>query len=162
MVLNQNYEPATVCNVQKAVILLYLQKAELIEAFETKAVRSVYSAMPYPSIVRLAQYVPIPFKKIILSRKNILRRDGHRCQYCGRSDAVLTVDHVFPRARGGEETWENLVCACVHCNNKKGDRTPEEAKMRLDRKPLRPNHVTFLRHYMGSFDDRWKPYLFMR
>ncbi|MBS4028593.1 MAG: HNH endonuclease [Ignavibacteriales bacterium] len=117
--------------------------------------------MPYPSIVRLSSYVHIPFKKIILSRKNILRRDGHRCQYCGRSDVTLTVDHVIPKAHGGEETWENLVCACVTCNNRKGDRTPEESNLKLMRKPLRPNHVTFLRHFMGSFDDRWKPYLFM-
>jgi len=161
LVLNQNYEPTSVCNVQKAIILLFLGKAELIEAFERKAIRSVNSRMPYPSIVRLSSYVHIPFKKIILSRKNILRRDGHRCQYCGRSDVTLTVDHVIPKAHGGEETWENLVCACVTCNNRKGDRTPEESNLKLMRKPLRPNHVTFLRHFMGSFDDRWKPYLFM-
>jgi len=138
-----------------------LKKAELIEAFDGKLVRSVSNAMPYPSIVRLSSYVHIPYKKIILSRKNILRRDGHRCQYCGRLEMTVTLDHVIPKARGGEETWENLVCACVSCNNKKGDRTPEEAQMPLGRKPLRPNHVTFIRHFMGNFDDRWKPYLFM-
>jgi 5-methylcytosine-specific restriction endonuclease McrA len=106
-------------------------------------------------------YIRVPYKKIILSRKNILRRDAHKCQYCGRSDLTLTIDHVVPVSRGGEDTWENLVCACVQCNNKKGFSTPEEATMPLRRKAMRPNHVTFIRHFVGSLDERWKPYLFM-
>jgi hypothetical protein len=146
LVLNHNYEPLSVCNVRKAVILLFLGKAELIEASDGRSLHSVSMAMPFPSIVRLSIYVRIPFKKIVLSRKNILRRDGH---------------HVIPRARGGEETWENLVAACVRCNNKKGDRLPGEAQMPLMRRPIRPNHVMFIRDYVGSVDDCWKPYLFM-
>jgi len=151
----------SVCNVKKAIILLYLGKAELIEAYDGKMVRSVSMSMPFPSIVRLGVYIHVPYKRIILSRKNILRRDGHRCQYCGRSDRPLTVDHVIPKAKNGEETWENLVTACVDCNNRKGDRTPEEANMKLLRKPMCPNHVTFIRHFVGDVDERWKPYLFM-
>jgi 5-methylcytosine-specific restriction endonuclease McrA len=161
LILNQNYEPMSVINVKKAIVLLYLGKAELIAAHDGKAVRSVSLAMPFPSIVRLSMYVKVPFKKIILSRKNILRRDGHRCQFCGRSDIPLTIDHINPVSRGGEESWENLVCACVSCNNKKGDRTPEEAEMPLRRKPVRPNHLTFIRHFVGTLDERWKPYLFL-
>lgn len=161
LVLNHNYEPLSVCNVKKAIILLYLGKAELIAAIDGKLLHSVSRAMPFPSIVRLSIYVRVPFKKIVLSRKNILRRDGHRCQYCGRADVPLTVDHVIPRARGGSDLWENLVCACVRCNNKKGDRTPHEAQMPLLRKPIRPNHVMFIRDFVGTVDDRWKPYLFM-
>ena len=76
----------SVINAKKAIILLYLGKAELIEAHAGNRIRSVSASMPFPSIVRLSMYVRVPFKKIILSRKNILRRDGHRCQYCGRSD----------------------------------------------------------------------------
>jgi 5-methylcytosine-specific restriction endonuclease McrA len=133
----------------------------LIEATDGRFLHSVSMAMPFPSIVRLSVYVRIPFKKIVLSRKNILRRDGHRCQYCGRVDVPLTVDHVIPRARGGEDSWENLVAACVRCNNKKGDRLPGESMMNLLRKPIRPNHVMFIRDFVGSVDDRWKPYLFM-
>ena len=151
----------SVCNVKKAIILLYLGKAELIEAYDSKRVRSVSVVMPFPSIVRLSVYINIPYKKIILSRKNILRRDGHRCQYCGRGDVSLTVDHIVPKARGGDDTWENLVTACVECNNRKGDRTPEEAHTLLLRRPMRPNHVTFIRHFVGNLDERWKPYLFM-
>ena len=118
-------------------------------------------ALPFPSIVRLGIYVQIPYKKIILSRKNILRRDGHHCQYCGRSEVSLTIDHIIPKARMGEDSWENLVTACVECNNRKGDRSPEEAHMKLLRKPMRPNHVDFIRHFVGNMDERWKPYLFM-
>ncbi len=161
LILNQNYEPMSVINVKKAIVLLYLGKAELIEANDGKRVRSVSMSMPFPSIVRLSVYVKVPFKKIILSRKNILRRDGHRCQYCGRTEVALTIDHLMPVSRGGEDTWENLVCACVDCNNRKGDRTADEARMPLHRRPIRPNHVTFIRHYVGVLDERWKPYLFL-
>lgn len=161
LILNQNYEPMSVCNAKKAIILLYLGKAELVEASDGKIIRSVSLSMPLPSIVRLGVYIHVPYKKIILSRKNILRRDGHRCVYCGRSDISLTVDHIVPKARKGEDTWENLVTACVGCNNKKGDRAPEEAHLKLLRKPMRPNHVTFIRHFVGNIDDRWKPYLYM-
>jgi 5-methylcytosine-specific restriction endonuclease McrA len=161
LILNQNYEPMSVINVKKAIVLLYMGKAELIAANDALQVRSVSMSMPFPSIVRLSVYVRVPFKKIILSRKNILRRDGHRCLYCGRGDIPLTLDHVVPLSRGGEESWENLVCACVKCNNRKGDRTPEEANMPLRRRPMRPNHVTFISHFVSSLDERWKPYLFL-
>src|SRR4030095_5222510 len=113
------------------------------------------------SIVRLSVYVRVPHKKIILSRKNILRRDAHRCQYCGRGDVPLTLDHVHPISKGGDESWENLVTACVSCNNTKGDQTPEESRMQLRRKPMRPNHVTFISHFVGPLYDRWNPYLFL-
>lgn len=161
LILNQNYEPMSVINVKKAIVLLYLGKAELIEAHEGRVIRSVSTTMPFPSIVKLSMYVKVPYKRIILSRKNILRRDGHRCQYCGRADLTLTIDHVVPVSRGGEDSWENMVCACVRCNNRKGDRTPEEANMPLLRKPMRPNHVSFISHFVSRMDERWKPYLFL-
>jgi 5-methylcytosine-specific restriction endonuclease McrA len=161
LILNQNYEPMSVINVKKAIVLLYLGKVELIEVNDGLKVRSVSMSMPFPSVVRLSVFVRVPFKKIILSRKNVLRRDGHRCQYCGRSDIPLTVDHVLPISRGGEDAWDNLICACVKCNNTKGDRTPDEARMALRRRPIRPNHITFIRHFVGSLDERWKPYLFL-
>ncbi len=151
----------SVISARKAIVLLFLGKAELLEAYDGKQLRSVSMSMPFPSVLRLALYVKVPEKNIILSRKNILRRDGHRCQFCGRGDLSLTLDHVLPVSRGGEDTWENLVCACVDCNNRKGDRTPEEASMPLRRKPMRPNHVTFIRQFVGTVNERWKPYLFL-
>jgi len=161
LILNGNYEPLAICNVPKAIILLYLYKAELVSAFEGKAVHSVNAAIPFPSVIRLSNYVRVPFKKVILSRKNILRRDGHRCQYCGSSSGSLTVDHIMPRSRGGEDSWENLVSACLRCNNRKGSHTPDEAEMPLMKRPIRPNHVTFLRQYAGKIGKDWEPYLFM-
>jgi len=138
-----------------------LGKAELVAAIDGRNLRSVSRTMPFPSIVRLSFYVRVPYKKIVLSRKNIIRRDGHQCQYCGRGEVTLTVDHVIPRSKGGNDSWENLVAACVGCNNRKGDRTPSEAGVKLQRKPIRPSHVMFIRHFVGIVDDNWKPYLFM-
>jgi len=160
LVLNQNYEPLMICNAKRAIILVYLGKAEIVERDEFW-VRSVRQAFPLPSIVRLVRYIQRPRKQVVLSRKNILKRDNHRCQYCGASKKPLTVDHVIPKERGGEDSWENLVTACVDCNSKKGNRTPEEANMPLLSRPRRPTYVIFLRRFVGVVDDRWKPYLFM-
>lgn len=162
LVLNQNYEPLSVCTVRKAVILLWLGKAEMVAHRSNRVLRTVSSAYPYPSIVRLSLYIHVPYKKVELTRKNILRRDDHRCVYCGKTTPPLTVDHIMPRSRHGGDTWENLVCACVRCNNRKGNRTPEEAGMKLRVKPFRPNHVTFIQNVVGIIDTEWEPYLFMR
>jgi 5-methylcytosine-specific restriction endonuclease McrA len=160
LVLNRDYSALTICSVQRAVILIHLQKAELVESAPGRYVRSPSVKFPYPSIVRLKMYVRVPFRRIMLSRKNVLRRDGFNCQYCGSRDR-LTVDHVLPKSRGGKDTWENLVAACTSCNNRKGNRTPEEAHMPLRRKPFRPSHVMFIRDYVGNVSDKWKPYLFL-
>lgn len=158
--LNQNYEAMSICNTQRAVILLYLGKAELIAAKDSQMIRSISTAMPFPTIVRLRIYIRVPYKKIVLSRKNILRRDLYSCQYCRRSDN-LTIDHVIPKSKGGDDSWENLITACIDCNNKKGDRTPEDSKMSLTKKPTKPSHITFMKHFIGKIDEEWKPYLYM-
>jgi 5-methylcytosine-specific restriction endonuclease McrA len=160
LVLNQNYEPITICNARRAIILTYLGKAEVISSVNNKVIRTVYRTFEYPSIVRLIIFVRVPFKKIILSRKNIIRRDNHRCQFCGAS-SNLTIDHIIPKSRGGEDTWENLTTACIKCNNKKGDRILEEAKMVLYNNPKKPSHITFIKNFAGKVDEDWKPYLFM-
>jgi 5-methylcytosine-specific restriction endonuclease McrA len=139
---------------------MFLGKAELVSSVDNKYINTVYRTFVYPSIVRLSLFVRVPFKKIILSRKNILRRDNHRCQYCG-STSALTIDHIIPKSRGGDDTWENLVVACIKCNNKKSDRTPEEAKMSLRTKPKKPSHITFIKNFVGRVDEEWKPYLYM-
>lgn len=158
--LNQNYEPMTITNAKKAIILVYLGKAEMIEK-NNVLVHSVRTSLPLPSIVRLTRYINVPRKRIILSRKNIIKRDNHQCQYCGSRNGPVTIDHIIPRDRGGEDTWENLVCACVKCNSKKGNRMPEEARMRLAKKPQRPNYIFFIRYFVGTIDSRWEPYLYM-
>jgi 5-methylcytosine-specific restriction endonuclease McrA len=103
----------------------------------------------------------VPYRRVELSRKNILRRDGFRCQYCGSHSHPLTLDHVIPKSRGGGDAWENLVAACIPCNNRKGSRTPEEAGLRLLSYPRKPNHIVFLSHFMGKVDEPWKQYLFI-
>ncbi|MFH1197668.1 MAG: HNH endonuclease [bacterium] len=139
---------------------MILGKAELVKNDDRKDIHSIAKTYPWPSVIRLHSFIRVPYKKIILTRKNILKRDGHKCAYCGRGDLPLTIDHVIPRARGGEDSWENLVAACLKCNNKKSDRTPEESGLRLKIKPYAPNHIMFIRHSAGRLDDSWKPYLF--
>jgi len=96
----------------------------------------------------------------MLSRKNILRRDKHVCAYCGRGDLPLTIDHIIPKSNGGEDTWDNLITACLPCNNKKGNRTPAEADMPLRFKPYKPNYVIFLANALNRIDENWKTFLF--
>ncbi|MFT4604993.1 MAG: 5-methylcytosine-specific restriction endonuclease McrA [Rhodothermales bacterium] len=160
LVLNQDYRALTICSVQRAIILILLQKAELVNAEEGRYVRSPSHAFPWPSVVRLRAYVSIPYKRITLTRKNVLQRDRHRCQYCGDKER-LTIDHLIPKSRGGRDTWENLVTACVPCNNRKGSRTPDEARLKLHRQPFRPSYVMFIRDFVGTVDEGWKPYLFL-
>lgn len=160
LVLNQDYRALTITSVQRAIVLVLLQKAELVESESDRYVRSPSTHVPWPSIVRLKAFVRVPYKRIMLTRKNVMRRDRGRCQYCGSRDK-LTIDHVLPKSRGGRDTWENLVAACVPCNNRKGDRTPEEAGYELARKPFRPSYVMYIRDFVGTMDDTWKPYLFL-
>lgn len=160
LVLNQDYSALTVCSVERAVILIHLRKVHLVESADERYVRSPSTRLPWPSIVRLKNYASVPYKRVMLSRKNVLKRDQNTCQYCG-AENNLTIDHVVPKSRGGRDTWENLVAACVSCNNQKGDRTPEEAEMDLERQPFRPSYVMFLRDFAGEVSDEWKPYLFL-
>jgi 5-methylcytosine-specific restriction endonuclease McrA len=161
LLLNQNYEPLSVCSARRAIVLLFQGKAEMIETADGLKIRTVTNSYSLPSVVRLWQYRRVPYKRIMLTRKNIITRDNHRCQYCGSTKGSMTVDHVIPRTRHGTEAWENMVCACVKCNNKKGDRTPHEAGMKLLKRPKRPSHIMFIQRYIGNADQRWRQYLFM-
>ena len=160
LVLNQNYEPIAICNARKAVILVYLGKAEIVESMDAE-IRSVSLSIDFPSVVRLQIYVYKPFSPVILSRKNILRRDRLTCQYCEKKTTPLTVDHIIPRAFGGKDTWENLVCACLRCNNRKGNQTPDQAGMKLLKKPNRPSRLFFLQIFIDKPHESWRPYLFL-
>ena len=160
LVLNQNYEPLNVCSVRRALVLIFRGKAQHVET-SGQVIRSVRQEFPVPSVVRLDRYVHAPRRRVVLSKRNILKRDNYECQYCGRRDLKLTIDHVVPRRLQGPDTWENLVAACMVCNAKKGDRRPEQAGLALLRKPKRPNNVTFIRNFVGVSDHRWKPYLFL-
>lgn len=157
LVLNASYEPLNITSWRRAVVLLLKGKAEQIEHNG----KVVYGNIPLPTVIRLRHYVHVPHKEIPLTRRNVLYRDGHRCQYCGCYGEDLTLDHVIPRSRGGEDTWENVVSACVRCNVKKGNRTSWEAGMPLLRQPRRPHSTLYfeISKAVGSGSHReWLKY----
>jgi 5-methylcytosine-specific restriction endonuclease McrA len=163
LVLNATYEPVHVTRVRRALVLM-LKGVAQAEETNTAEVHSTSRTLQAPSVIRLLSYRHIPQQTRALSRKNILMRDRYICQFCGRRfpAAELTLDHVFPRSRGGRSTWENLVACCYGCNNRKGDRTPEEAGLRLVRKP-RPftlHTSRQLMRLMANQEEKWRKYLF--
>ena len=160
LVLNQDYQPLSICSVQRSMKLLFLDKAELLHDDPKKELRTIRKAYQFPSVIRLRSYIRVPYNKVVLSRRNIMRRDNFTCMYCGKKND-LTIDHVLPKSRGGKDVWENLTTACEKCNVKKGNKTPEEAKMSLSKQPYRPIPITFFRDYNGNVQEYWKPYLYM-
>ncbi len=158
LVLNQDYSPISVCSAERAFLLLYLDKAELIHHAEDAEMRTVNASYPMPSVIRLSRYIVIPFKRVMLTRQNLFKRDGNACLYCG-STKDLTLDHVLPKSRGGDSSWTNLATACKKCNSLKGDKTPEEADMPLSKEPFKPSYVMFVRNFSGFTSDDWLKYL---
>ena len=161
LLLNQSYEPLTVCNVKRAITLIYLGKAEMVEK-NSGWLHSVSMQIPIPSVIRLGRQIKVPRTRILLNRKNLIIRDNHTCQYCGKKTSPLTIDHVIPKHYGGKDTWENLVVACQACNHRKANRTPEQAGMTLIRKPQKPHYFFYLQKIIGVKDQQWKPYLFIK
>ena len=163
LVLNASYEPINVCTERRAVVMIFKGIARM-EEHNGHMLHSAQITMHAPSVIRLTEYIHIPFKSRSLSRKNILLRDHSTCQYCGRqfSPSELTLDHVLPRSRGGDSTWDNLVGCCKRCNHLKGNRTPEEARMYLIRRPRAFSlHVNRqIMRYIGRADMTWRKYLF--
>jgi 5-methylcytosine-specific restriction endonuclease McrA len=159
LVLNASYEPLNVCTVRRAHVLVYKGKAEVVERLE-RPLRSATRTFTWPHVIRLVQYVRVPRavqRKI--SRRALFARDGWQCAYCGSAGGRLTLDHVVPRSRGGESTWENVVTACAPCNHKKGDRTLEESGLTLRRLPRPPQPVLFIKLAAPRLPSGWKPYL---
>jgi 5-methylcytosine-specific restriction endonuclease McrA len=158
LVLNASFEPLNITSWRRAVVLLIKGKAEQLE----HNCRYIYADFPLPSVIRLRQYVRVPYKEIPLTRRNILERDRQTCQYCNHRGDQLTLDHVIPRSRGGGESWENLVAACVRCNVKKGSRTPKEAGMALLTQPRRPHsslHFEIIKYTQDDRNQEWKKYV---
>lgn len=160
LLLNQNYEPLSVCRARRALVLVLLQKAEPVERYDLE-LRSVNTSMTVPSVLRLNYYVRVRRREVPLTKRNVMRRDDNTCQYCGRRHAMMTTDHVIPRSAGGADLWENLVCACSECNARKGNRTPAQARMVLRRKPKTPHYITFAVNALGDVPDTWRQYLFL-
>lgn len=158
LIVNGHYEPLTVCHARRALVLLVLGRAEMVEASEF-TVRSAFQIWTVPSIIRLVRAVRPHRRSTALTKKNVLKRDGHRCQYCGSTHGKMTTDHVVPRSQGGAESWRNLVCACAACNRAKGNRTPQQAGMRLLRPPSVPRGIGAVTLLGTLPDPRWRPFL---
>jgi 5-methylcytosine-specific restriction endonuclease McrA len=158
LVLNATYEPLSVVSTRRAVVLLVREKAELVESHD-RHWASEHIRVPVPSVIRLRRYVRVPYRRRVpLNRRAVFARDAHSCQYCeGRAE---NIDHVVPRSRGGEHTWENVVACCRRCNTRKGDRTPEEAGMTTRAAPRAPReHGWLLVGLGGPPDPAWTAYL---
>lgn len=163
LVLNQDYEPLNVASLPRAFRLVLGGKAEILA--EGDPIRSASRSWSAPSVVRLRHRVRRPRPRAKLSRKEIFARDGHACQYCGRTGVPLTIDHIVPKSRGGDTwTWENLVTACMACNHRKGDRLPEAAGLQLRRKPYEPRcdvYAVFLPYLRHDAYAAWRDFLFI-
>lgn len=162
LVLNTTYEPLSVISLRRAVLLLVKEKAEIVEAAQAW-LRSEKTALPVPLVIRLVYYVRLPRRFALpLSRRTVLARDHYTCQYCGAcpGKAALTIDHVLPRSRGGSTTWENVVTACDTCNRRKGNRTPEEARMPLKRTPTQPRYLALTLIAGASPPAAWGKYMY--
>ena len=167
LVLNSDYEPLNVCNLRRAIVLVYLGKADVLHerdnASEATHLRSAEGSSFYaPSVVKLRSHVKRPLPELKLSRRSIFARDNYTCQYCGATGKDLTIDHVVPKRNGGPMTWENLVACCRRCNTKKGDKPAEKVGMKLLRAPRRPRYTPYIslnKYVAGTKHAVWRDYL---
>lgn len=148
LALNASFEPLTIVPARRAVRLVLDRKAEILEVDDQRAFRSEREEVPFPLVIRLVRFLHVPrrFRRQV-TNTFLFARDRYSCQYCGRHRSelrgrqFLTRDHILPLSRGGGNTWDNVVTSCSPCNNRKGNRLPEEAGMRLLSVPSEPNHV---------------------
>lgn len=178
LVLNRAFVPVHITTVKRAISLLYTGIAKALDSefrlFDFKewselslvegeeGIRTVNMVIKVPRVIVLTRYDRFPRRVVRFSRYNIFLRDNNTCQYCGRKlpKHELTIDHVIPRSRGGKTTWENVVLCCIRCNRKKGGRTPQEAGMRLIKKPEKPRwSPLYMLKMESSGYDEWSPFL---
>ncbi|QGJ72362.1 5-methylcytosine-specific restriction endonuclease McrA [Planctomycetales bacterium 10988] len=187
LVLNRCYMAIHIMDVKRAFALLFRDLAEVIDVEEGRYanydfeswcelssmksefkdagedwVQSVRFELKVPRIIRLLDYDRVPKQSVKFNRRNLFARDRNRCQYCGKyfPTSELSLDHVIPKSRGGEASWENIVCACVTCNVRKGGRTPDEARMRLIRHPVKPKRSPMLASKLGNPKyESWKSFV---
>lgn len=159
LVLNASYEPINVCSLQRAIVLVLKEKAEVLERAAARLRSAAGAVLDHPLVIRLRYYVSVPrhsARKI--SRRAVFARDGYRCQYCD-AGAQLTLDHVIPRSRGGHSGWDNVVTCCSPCNLRKGDRTPDEIGWTLRASPRPPRPDVFISVAAPRHPRSWEQYL---
>jgi 5-methylcytosine-specific restriction endonuclease McrA len=183
LVLNRLWQAVNVCTVRRALTLVFEGHAQVVldssdgsfQTFNFTAWRDFSQLEPHPECIHTVSFrirIPrvilllvfdrLPKKEVKFTRHNIFERDQSMCQYCGRvcERKDLNLDHVIPRDRGGPTTWENIVCSCIECNTQKANRTPQEAGMRLIRKPKRPKWRPFVQISFGTVQhDSWKHFI---
>ena len=158
LVLNQNYQPLNICDVRRAVSLLGKGKAETVQ-YGVDYIHTVSRMFERPEVIRLVYMVRKPLHRRKLSRREVFQRDGYACQYCGTRGTDLTLDHVVPRCKGGQHTWENVVTACQRCNHRKAGYTPREAGMKLRMKPREPRPNPYAGFSADRVDPTWLPFM---
>jgi 5-methylcytosine-specific restriction endonuclease McrA len=183
LVLNRLWQAVNVCSARRALILLFQGHAQVVlsdgdGAFHTysfeewrdlseqaphgEVVHTISFRIRVPRVILLLVYDRLPKKEVKFTRHNIFERDKNTCQYCGKvcDRKDLNLDHVIPRDRGGPTTWENIVCSCIDCNTRKANRTPQEAGMRLIRKPKRPKWRPFVQvNFTLHEHESWKHFV---
>lgn len=163
LILSQSYEPVQIVSWQRAITLLFLNKAEVIEEYD-RNIKSTSIVIKIPAVVRLLDSFRRHKKPVKFSRINIYGRDKYTCQYCGVKKSIneLTYDHLVPKSRGGKTTWTNIATCCADCNRRKANRTPEEAGMKLLKKPVQPSATPVLVVAVSreSVPDAWRDYLY--
>ncbi len=150
IVINASYEFLGLVSWQRAMGLLFSGKVEVIKE-SNRIVKTVTRTFHVPAVIRLVKFIRQIYKREVpFSRKNILVRDGYKCQYCGDdfNSGDLTVDHIIPKVQGGNNDWTNVVACCRSCNIRKGGRTPRQAGMQLVRKPFKPTIMEFINLYL--------------
>lgn len=157
LLLNKQYEPLNIMSWKRAFVLLIKGKAEYIDKLNQVEDYINVGSYCIPKTIKLTYEMAIPELELPFSRENIFIRDEYACQYCGRkfSFEELTLDHVFPKSRGGETSWKNIVACCKSCNQKKADRTPEEADMLLLNEPIVPDFWFFELTQKNKIDERY-------
>jgi CRISPR/Cas system Type II protein with McrA/HNH and RuvC-like nuclease domain len=157
LVLNFDFTPLNVTTLQRGFTLVNKGKAEIVES-DPNPIVTAYKEYVRPLIIRLLRYISYRGNGIRVNRQRIFKRDDYQCGYCG-SQRDLTLDHILPRSRGGKNTWTNLVTCCSKCNLKKGNKTPDEANMKLKKKPYEPDFVHEHDHLTGAWDKLKQSFL---
>ncbi len=177
LVLNRNWQPVNITSVARSLSMVYTGTARVVDpesyqlfdwgdwarlqpADDEQFIKAISQRFCVPEVISLLNFDRLPKSSVTFSRRNIFKRDKYTCQYCGAQPPhdELTIDHVVPRAQAGQSTWDNCVLACVSCNHSKADRTPEQARMRLRKIPLRPNwSPAYSRHKIRI--DSWRKFV---
>ena len=157
LVLNVTYEPLSVVAGRRAAVLVLTERADIVHEGD-EVLHSERLALPVPSVVRLRALVKVPYQRhLSVSRRGVLARDAHRCQYCGSK--AETVDHVVPRSRGGGHSWDNVVAACRPCNLRKADRSLRDCGLQLRVRTGPPRRSFWVRTAVDDVPALWEPYL---